>query len=384
MATGRLPDPNTAPLTAKGDLYTYSTRGDRLAVGSNGDTLVADSSATTGLRWQGNYSAGKNYIINGDFRINQRNFTSNTATGAYNFDRFTQLNGGGTGTLTITPQTFTLGSAPVAGYEARNFVQCVTASGASTDTYAIFGQKIESVRTLAGQTATISFWAKATSGTPKIGVELEQIFGTGGSPSATVNTAAGSVTISTSWARYSVTVAVPSISGKTIGTNSDDILNIYLWMSAGSTFAVRSSSTGLQNNTFQFWGIQVEQGSVATAFQTATGTLAGERSACERYYQRWDIANFSKIGTGVFFSSTAVFGCTIPPKVTFRATPTLSTSGLVAFDGSTSFSATIASNLSNSTQISFDLTVSGATALRAAMVGGNNNSNAYFEASAEL
>ena len=254
-----------------------------------GDVLTAanmnDLSGTLNTIQSVEYAAGKNKIINGDMRFNQRGFTSVTTNGFYNFDRFCQINGGTTGTLTTTPQTFTPGAAPVAGYEARNFVQCVTASGASTDTYAMFVQKIESVRTLAGSTATISFWAKAASGTPKIGVELEQIFGTGGSPSAPVNTSAGSVTLSTSWARYSVTIAVPSISGKTIGTAGDDILNIYLWLSAGSTFASRASSIGLQNATFSIWGLQVEQGSTASDFQTATGTLQGELAACQRYYE---------------------------------------------------------------------------------------------------
>ena len=64
MATGRLPDPNSSPLTAKGDLYTYSTVPAKLAVGSNGETLVADSSASQGLRWQGSYAGGKNFLIN--------------------------------------------------------------------------------------------------------------------------------------------------------------------------------------------------------------------------------------------------------------------------------------------------------------------------------
>jgi hypothetical protein len=271
---------------AKGDIVAASASDTpaRLAVGNNGDTLVADSATATGLAYIPTFFAGKNKIINGDMRFNQRGFTSVTTNGFYNFDRFCQINGGTTGTLTTTPQTFTPGAAPVAGYEARNFVQCVTASGASTDTYAIFVQKIESVRTLAGSTATISFWAKAASGTPKIGVELEQIFGTGGSPSAPVNTSAGSVTLSTSWARYSVTIAVPSISGKTIGTAGDDILNIYLWLSAGSTFASRASSIGLQNATFSIWGVQVESGSTATSFQTATGTIQGELAACQRYF----------------------------------------------------------------------------------------------------
>jgi hypothetical protein len=41
----------TSPLTTKGDLWTYSTTDARLAVGTDGYTLVADSAETTGLKW---------------------------------------------------------------------------------------------------------------------------------------------------------------------------------------------------------------------------------------------------------------------------------------------------------------------------------------------
>ena len=40
-----------SPLTTKGDLYTYSTTDARLAVGTNGHVLTADSTAATGIKW---------------------------------------------------------------------------------------------------------------------------------------------------------------------------------------------------------------------------------------------------------------------------------------------------------------------------------------------
>ena len=327
MATGRLPDPNSAPVTAKGDLYTYSTVPAKLAVGNNGDTLLADSSATTGLRWQGNYAAGKNAIINGDFRINQRAFTSITTTAQYGFDRWALGNAGNFGTVTYTPQNFTLGTAPVAGYEGTTFARITTTGQTQTGVRTALRQPIESVRTLANSTVTVSFWAKAASGTPKIAINLEQQFGTGGSPSANVDNYLGQATLSTSWARYSVTGSIASISGKTIGTNNNDLLMLHLVVSAGSDFNSSTGSLGIQSNTFDLWGVQVEQGSTATAFQTATGTLQGELAACQRYYWRQVGAAGDRFGIG-HNPTTTTAELSIPFPVEMRVKPTaIETSG---------------------------------------------------------
>jgi hypothetical protein len=376
---------NAVANAAKGDLTVGNgtNLSGILAVGSNGDTLVADSSTATGLRYQGNFAAGKNAVINGDFYINQRGFTSTTADNTFTFDRWRTFRGGG-GTSTYSAETFTLGAAPVAGYEGRNFAQIVTASQSAVSDYSLYIQLLESVRTFAGQTVTLSFWAKAGSGTPQIAAEMVQNFGTGGSPSAANNTAAGAVTISTSWARYSLTIAIPSISGKTIGTNNNDFLGLFFWFSAGSNFNGRASSIGNQNNTFQIWGVQLEAGSVATAFQTATGTIQGELAACQRYY--WRQTGPSRRATG-FASSSTAGEFVMPLPVQMRIAPTVLEYGgtLVWYDGLAGASVGtlgMAATGFNAVGVNF----TGSSGLTTGKVIGltGNSSDAYIGITAEL
>jgi hypothetical protein len=333
--------------------------------------------------------AGKNKIINGDFTINQRNFTSNTANVAYNFDRWQQQNGGG-GTNTLTPQTFTPGTAPVAGYEGSTFLQAVTASQSLTGDYALITQRIENVRTFAGQTVTFSFWAKATSGTPKVGLEFSQNFGSGGSPSSDVNTAIGAVTLSTSWARYSITATVPSISGKTIGTTANtSMLMANLWISGGATFNTRASSIGIQNNTFQFWGVQVEYGSKATPFQTASGgSIQGEIAMCQRYYWRTtasDVYTFFNFGVA---TSTVRTDHYFQFPVRMRTKPTaIESANLYVSDsaGGNSTAGALIFNQGNSDGYgTYQASSSGLTQFRPMFLESNNTTAAYVAFSAEL
>jgi hypothetical protein len=386
MATGRVPTTANSPLTAKGDLFGYSTTQARVAVGNDGETLVADSSASTGLRYTGNYAAGKNKIINGDFNINQRAFTSATA-GGYGFDRFANQISGSTGTATFSTQTFTPGTAPVAGYEGSNYLRIVTTGQTATSTITRVEQAIEDVRTFAGQTATFSFWAKAASGTPSVSLELSQGYGSGGSPSSQINIVGGNVTLSTSWARYSVTVAVPSLSGKTLGTTANtSTLIVRLWVSAGSDFNARTGSLGIQTNTFEFWGVQAEAGSVATAFQTATGTLQGELSACQRYYVRTSGSIYTRHGIALAFSTTGATVISSIP-VTMRTDPSIAYSNTAYWNGTT-FSANTgsASGIQGTNRlVYFDLSVaSGLVAGSSYQMLNNNNAAGFLEFSAEL
>ena len=333
------------------------------------------------------YAAGKNKLINGDFFINQRGFTSTTTQGTYTFDRW-RTTAVGNGTATFSAQTFTPGTAPVAGYEGKNYLRIVTTGQSATNTFTDIRQIIEDVRTLAGQTATVSFWAKAASGTPKVAVEFQQIFGTSGSPSATVQVYAGQVTLSTSWARYSLTVAIPSISGKTISTTEDSQLTCELVVSAGSDFNARTGSLGIQTNTFEFWGVQLEAASVATPFQTATGTLAGELAACQRYYFRFggdSLYQHYAMGMSDTTTSAQIY---IQHPVPMRANPTtLEFTNLQITDNSTYALAVTLGAITDAGKNGCRLglaNATGATANRTAFLRSGNSLSGYIALGAEL
>lgn len=225
-------------------------------------------------------SAYKNKIINGNFDIWQRG-TSNTSAGYYTADRWYCNHFGST--RTASRQSFTLGQTAVPG-EPTYFMRHVVTSSAGASNYCVLQQRIESVRTLAGRTATLSFWAKADA-SKNIAIEFYQSFGSGGGASSPV-TSIGVTTcaLTTSWQKFTVTASIPSISGKTIGSDGYDDLELTIWFEAGSTYNSRTSSLGQQSGTFDIAQVQVEEGPVATSFEQRHA--GQEMLLCQRYFQR--------------------------------------------------------------------------------------------------
>jgi hypothetical protein len=332
------------------------------------------------------FAAGKNKIINGDFYWNQRNFTSTTAAGTYGFDRWSMA-GATDGTSTMTAQTFTATDSPLDSYEQGNYVQVQTTGQTLVSAVTTISNRTENVKTFAGQTVTVSFYAKAASGTPKIAVSLDQFFGAGGS--AQVNNYIGSATLSTSWARYSVTGTLPNVDSKTFAALNTTSLNATFWLSAGSNFDARTGSLGIQTNTFSMFGVQLEAGSIATPFQTATGTIQGELAACQRYYWRnTNTATSDTWLTATLGGSTTIgyFGMQYP--VTMRTIPTaLDYSGFRLTSATASFSGgtvAILTNAASPSNVGLIYTHGSATLTQGALYYSILFANGYLGFSAEL
>lgn len=327
-----------------------------------------------------------NAIINGAFEINQRGFTTSTTNGVYVADRLPIYHA--TGTNTATLNTFTPGTEVIAGFSKYATFTSSGQTGVTAELDLV--QRVEDVRTFAGQTVTFSFYAKAASGTPKIAPTIYQAFGTGGS--AGVTTQMGQVTLSTSWARYSVTATLPSITGKTVGTGS--YIQATLWMSAGTNYNADTASLGIQNNTFDITGVQLEAGSVATPFRRSSPTLQGELAACQRYYYRVqkDSASsaYATLATGMAYGSANAH-IFFPFPVPMRTSPsaveysTISTLGVLASNLGTlaATSATFANATQFGSGVNFSVS-SGLTTGNATALNSNNSSSSYVGFSAEL
>lgn len=267
-----------------------------LQIQNNGNTAVSISSAgqatfNTPVSQPGAFMF-RNKIINGNFDIWQRG-TSQTSSGYGSADRWFCQNSGST--KTASQQAFALGQTDVPN-NPKYFMRHVVTSSAGASSRVNIDQRIESAETLAGQTATLSFWAKADA-SKNIAVEFAQYFGSGGSPSAFNSFSSQLVALTTSWTKYTVTVNIPSVSGKTLGTAGNDYLYFTFWFDAGSDFDARTASLGQQSGTFDIAQVQIEEGTAATPFEMRPYGM--ELSLCQRYYLHQMATNATGYATGV-------------------------------------------------------------------------------------
>ena len=285
--------------------------------------------------------AGRNRIINGDMRIDQRNAGASVATsadfGAYTIDRFYARHVTD-GALTFQQVT----DAPLGFVNSLKITVTTADSSISSTQRAWVAQFIEglNVSDLAWGTANaknvvLSFWVKASV----TGTFCCSVVNSANNRAYPVNY---TINLANTWEQKTVTVAGDT-SGTWLTTNGIGF-RVYFPVTAGTYFqgtnATWNSSEALctseQTNlmatsgaTFYITGVQLEEGSVATPFCPAGGGSYGaELALCQRYYYVLSAAS----NQNTFFSSTSGYAstqalCVIPFSNTMRTNPSLVTSG---------------------------------------------------------
>jgi len=355
-------------VTAKGSIFTATASATpaQLAVGNNGETLVADSSTSTGLRYQTGVNV--NQIINGGFDFFQRG-TSSSTTGFTCADRWYNL---ASGTTTFSQDT----SVPTAQGVQYSYKWTTGAASSFGQYYTAF--ESATVKPLRGQAMVFSFWVK-TTGTAFTGtLQADAAYSTSSDAYASQTvavsiTGASGITPTSTWTKYSGTLTIPSdASGFKIGL-----------------IPTVAQASGV---VVYLAAVQLELGSVATTFKRAGGTIQGELAACQRYYFR----NAATNNSASFFmstfntSTTGWYGVYTLP-VTMRTKPTVETSGtashyrIYSAAGFTTLSTVPTLDQANESTVSLSSSVaSGLTAGQGSVLAANGTSSAYLGFTAEL
>jgi hypothetical protein len=318
-----------------------------------------------GIPYYQSRTSHRNYIADGNFDFWRSGTSFTIASGLFQFtaDMWIVSSGGGSSSLTISKTNFTAGGTPVGMTTPANSFLKASQTVAATVTGSGISQHIPGVRTLENHTATYGVWLWTDSGTITItSLSTTQNFGAGGSAGVTTNTTVNWV-ITTTPTFFSASLAIPSISGKTIGTDFSDNLSVRLNLPVSVTFALNMAQVQLEESPpnapaaglptpFEYRGADAELGRVNRSVQNLTDPVAFPQEV---------------IGTGVFTSATN-FQALIPLAAPMRLQPVLTfvsgtAAAFVAVAGS-SFAISAMSLVtasSSTTGLLVNCTVAGAT-----------------------
>lgn len=259
----------------------------------------------------------KNRIINGAMGIWQRgtSFTGITNTPTYSADRW-----GGFVAAVVTGEQILRSTSVPTGFQ---YSAAFGRTAANTNTNSIFlVQLIESVNMLdlAGQSVTLSFWAK--SGANYSGGNLSVLVNSGTSADQSLATFSagpctgytgyasvinGSQAITSTWTKYTFTGSV--------GATAQEL---------GVAFGYTPTGTAGADDNIYITGVQLEEGSTATNFDYRPFTT--ELQLCQRYYWRFGSTS-SEWRPMNFIDGTSIYRASWDYPVTMRTTPVLTTGG---------------------------------------------------------
>jgi hypothetical protein len=307
------------PTGPQGDAGPTGAQGPTGPTGNTGATGAIGPTGPTGA----NGVANRNMILNSAFDIWQRgtSFSHTGSTVIYMADRWGAYRGGFASGSSTSRQTSGLTGFQYSARMQRD-------SGNTSTATLFFTQAFETAASLplAGQTVTLSFYAKAganfSGNLAQLGVNIATGTGTDQTMWAGftgyANAVTGSPALTTNWQRFSFT--------GTVASNATQI---------GVLFFYGPTGTAGANDWFEVTGVQLELGSVATAFQRNGENLEAELAACQRYYFKQNNVgnNDFMANIGMAISATQVV-TSINLPVTMRTFPSsVEFTNLRLFDG---------------------------------------------------
>jgi hypothetical protein len=299
-------------------------------------TLDANGQATlNGLAFPTSGSlSGRNRIINGDMRIDQRNAgASVSADGAFPVDRFFVAESS-SGTYTAQRST----TVP-AGFTNSLLFTTGTATTPSGSDIVAAGHHVEGFNlsdlgwgTANAQSATISFWVRSS---------LTGTFGFAIRSGTADRSYLTSYTISAANTWEYKTINIPAITSGTFDTGNGIGCRLHWDLGVGSTFSGSVNAAWQSSNligltggtkvianagaTFYITGVQLEAGTVATPFERRS--YGQELALCQRYYYQHvkglggGVTGYD-VGNGGYFAANQI-SCLVRFAQPMRATPTL-------------------------------------------------------------
>jgi hypothetical protein len=235
----------------------------------------------------------RNWILNGEFWSADRG--SSWTTCVFNTpgpNRWLHMCGGSGQVVNITLESFGAGEAtPVLGWNPKGYLRYrVVTPGPSDGNHMRLGQVIENLRNSDSRTITVSAWFRSRSASAdSVRLHIGQNFGTGGSADVYLSSPLTAIPNDVTWKRVEFTATLPSMSGKTLGT--DHGTNVLVEFSQGNKVI-----------DIDCTGVQFEYASEASAYEVRS--QHEEQLALMRYF--WTTK--APESTGVFLQMGALTG----------------------------------------------------------------------------